>query len=95
MFDIYALDDHFLAREVDNQGVFAYRHSAKYEVSQVVYYGLTHRCCDFSIPHVTRKRCRLNFCFRSLEGVYALGAIYAGEDAEQHICAAAGPGEVQ
>ncbi len=95
MFDIYTLDDHFLAWEVDNQGVFAYGHTAKYKVSQVVYHGLAHGCRGFSIRHVTRERCRINFCFRSLEGVYALGAIYAGEDAEQHICAAAGPREVQ
>src|ERR1051326_3729495 len=80
---------------MNNQGVFAYRHTAKYDVSQVVYQGLTHQCWGIAIPRIARERGRINFCLRSLEGVYALGAIYASEDAEQHIRTAARPREVQ
>ena len=95
MIDIYALYDHFLAWKMDDQGVLAHGHTAKYNVSKVVYHGLAQRYCCFFFPRVTSIGCGIEVYPRSLEGVYALSAIDAGEDAEQHIRAIACPCEVQ
>src|SRR3989442_15356482 len=78
-----------------DQGVFTYGYPAEYDVSQVIYHGAANGFFWFSFFYTTIFLRGIQFCPRPFKGVYALRIIGAGEDTEQHICAAASAREVE